>query len=582
MSAIKIKTFLFEKKFLRISNFEWLVILLFFSLLFVTLYKVAGGPIYSDEFYYMNLSINGTKSYLVLNYYFHIYFQKIFLLLAGSALRGARLFWVFLFTTTSLFIYLATRWMSRGKSFFNAILSVAIFLSIASFAKFSGMPKIDFTTMWIVTLIFTTAIFYYEFKINKKVILLILGFLFFLALKTKETALISSIVIFGFGIDEKLKFSFRELLKSFIFLFPGIVLGGLLFILLNWLIVHDPLWGIRLQDYITYFKVTVEGHRLITLDQNWISDFIFQVIPLPFLLYFWGGFKRLQSKDALFYRFLWLYPMVMLIFLICLMLMAYGYKIVERNYFPALPVICIFAAQVFSVNGKNWFRSIKWDLVFAGVGFILAIFFQQLIMRTYPITEWEYFDFIQNILLPIIIALLVIDLVIKEGRLVKTSFLSVVCISLGISSSLIANFQSIYIDRYYRSISSLMFYPFNAFKTQIHFSPQMTFFISPNLYSQQQMLAKTQEEIFSMFNIVFNTNATRTNFIYPAEFSIATGFLHTADPIQSLVEMNYDRALVTMNDWQQLQADHQSYQAVLSRYAYFVDAKETIVFLSRK
>jgi hypothetical protein len=100
-------TLLREKKFLRISVFEWLAIALIFSLFFILLVKVAGGPTTSDEFFYMNLSINGIKSYLVLDYYFHIYLQRFFLLLAPSALAGAKYFWAFLVTTSSFLIYLS-------------------------------------------------------------------------------------------------------------------------------------------------------------------------------------------------------------------------------------------------------------------------------------------------------------------------------------------------------------------------------------------------------------------------------------------------------------------------------------------
>lgn len=582
MVRSKLKALFIEKKFLRISWLEWLVIVLFFSLLFILLVKVGGGPVTSDEFYYMNLSLNGIKSFLVLNYYFHIYLQRIFLLLAPSALAGAKYFWAFLLTATSFIIYLSTRWMSKGKSIFNAILSVFIFFSITSFAGYAGAPKIDFTTTFIVSIVFAVSIFYKEFKANKKIILLVLGFVFFLVLKTKETALFSALVLIGFGFDEHSRFSFREFLKSLLFVLPGFILGGLFFILLNWLCVRDPLFGIRLQDIISYLNMNVQSHQFITLDQNWLSDYVLKAIPLPFLFYLWGGLKRSQQKDGVYYRLIWFYPMVLLIFLVVVMLITPGFKITDRNFFPALPVICIFASQIFIVDEKKSIDVLKRNAIFAGIGFALATFLQILILQTSPLTNWNYLEFSQNIIIPIVIIIVLIQVIINSTNLNRTFVLSIVCLSLGLSSSLINNFKSIVVDRPIWHRVSQMFYPFAAFKNSFHFSSEKIYYMSPTLPAHLQMLARRKDELYCMFNIYFKTNATMDNFIFPATYTVETGEYQITDPIQSIAEMNFDEAIIAEEDWQRLQAIPETFKQVEAKYQFQYDDTNLILYLSRK
>jgi uncharacterized membrane protein len=373
------------------------------------------------------------------------------------------------------------------------------------------------------------------------------------------------------------------MLKSLLFVLVGFILGGLFFILLNWLCVKDPLFGIRPQDYLAYFNMTVGSNRFLPLGQNWISDFVIKIIPIPFLLYVWGGFNRLQKKEDALYRFIWLYPMLLIIFLVIVMLLTSGYNIVPRNFFPALPVICIFASQVFTIENSKSFKSMRWDFVFAGIGFILAVFLRQLILRTSNTTNWEFLNFAQNIIIPIVIVLFLSQLVFKQLDLKRTFSLGVVLISLGLSSNLIENYQSIMIDRPVVFRVSQMFYPLSAFKKQIHYSPDTIFYFSPTLPAHLQMLARDKDEVFSMFNIYFKVNSTMENFIFPAKYDNETGkYQISIDPITSISEMKYDEAIIANEDWQRLQGIPESFNNVESHYNFQYDDTKTILFLSRK
>jgi len=80
----------FNRKFLRIPFWEWLLIFIVFITLGVLIANGGGGPQYSDELWYMNVGLNGIKDYQIMNYYFHIYLQKPFLELASHPLLVLR------------------------------------------------------------------------------------------------------------------------------------------------------------------------------------------------------------------------------------------------------------------------------------------------------------------------------------------------------------------------------------------------------------------------------------------------------------------------------------------------------------
>jgi len=75
----------------------------------VLLFRYAGAPVSWDEFDYMHTGLNPEPLGYILNRYFHIYFQKPFLSLASTPLMGAKIFWVFLVSSTGLLVYWCAR-----------------------------------------------------------------------------------------------------------------------------------------------------------------------------------------------------------------------------------------------------------------------------------------------------------------------------------------------------------------------------------------------------------------------------------------------------------------------------------------
>ena len=90
---------------MQVSKTEKILIILFFAATWAVLAINAGGPIFSDEFLYIDAGLRSFAEPSYGNRYFHIYLQKLFMALAPTPLQGVRIFWGFLIAVTAALIY---------------------------------------------------------------------------------------------------------------------------------------------------------------------------------------------------------------------------------------------------------------------------------------------------------------------------------------------------------------------------------------------------------------------------------------------------------------------------------------------
>ena len=115
---------------MQISKTEKILIILFFAATWAVLAINAGGPIFSDEFLYIDA---GLRSFAVPDYgnrHFHIYLQKLFMALAPTPLQGVRAFSGFLIAVTAALIYFNARTFIRKSSPLHGMLALAFFFLI--------------------------------------------------------------------------------------------------------------------------------------------------------------------------------------------------------------------------------------------------------------------------------------------------------------------------------------------------------------------------------------------------------------------------------------------------------------------
>ncbi len=265
--------------------YEGITVLIAILGLFFILARNAGGPVNSDNLFYMDAGLNGMKSVHTLFYYFHIFLQRLFMELAPTPLGGARLFWGFLIASTSALIYFNIRIFPFRNSRINAILGVCLFLSLSFISAYSGKTENDLTAMFIVSLIIAVYMLSANNGFKNSFLIAVLGFLVFLASRSKETAMMVSFLIIGFGFSEKDGFQVRAFLRRMPAFLIGFGCGIVFFLILNSLILNDIFWGFRPAEIISYFTAVESHARWGDISRNFLNDVILSSMLFPFLLF---------------------------------------------------------------------------------------------------------------------------------------------------------------------------------------------------------------------------------------------------------------------------------------------------------
>ena len=81
-----------------------------------------GGPNSSDITLYMNIGLNGIRMPFVLNRYFNIFMQQIFVSIAPNPIEGYHYYWGFLMGVTTFLIYVSGRYALSKSNVFNGVL----------------------------------------------------------------------------------------------------------------------------------------------------------------------------------------------------------------------------------------------------------------------------------------------------------------------------------------------------------------------------------------------------------------------------------------------------------------------------
>lgn len=571
----------FTKKLLRIPVWEWLLILIVFSVMGFLFARNGGGPQFSDELWYMDAGLNGVKDPLVMNYYFHIYLQKPFLELASRPVAGAKYYWSFLITLTCIMIYLGARWINKKNTVLHSLFAATIFLSLSIFPQWSGDTKIDFTSMFVVTIVVFLYILFSQKMLNRKTAQFLIGFWLFMCLKSKETSIFITVVVFGFGFDGDNKFSWRQFFKSMLPVLLGAAAGCAVFMLLSALIVKDALWGIRISDWVTYFKESVPTSQRVNNSLNWYIDGIAPMMLIPFVFYLISGLKNHNDDTPPAQKLLWIYPILLIVFLI-LAFISRGYKTEGRFILPAIPLICILAIQMINYEiedtRKNRVLIFGYFVISLGFTFGFYLLFTHLNIHEH----WVWMDYAHSFVIPIGFSMLLLAFFLIKKFTVKTIFIPIICLAMIFFPPAIRNLKSIIIEKPYAKSLTQMYYPFSAFSEDIKYTENMRMYVSPTLPAHYQMLMRRIEEIRSMFDIYFNVYSKINNFIYPTQYNTETGEYSFTEPVDSIKEMNYDQAIIAFEDWQLLQEKPLSFKMVTTRYNFKIDKHLQVVYLYLK
>jgi hypothetical protein len=550
---------------MQISKTEKILIMLFFAATWAVLALNAGGPIFSDEFLYIDA---GLRNFPVPNYgnrYFHIYLQKLFMALAPTPLIGVRIFWGFLIAGTAALIYSNARTFIKHSSPLHGLLALAIFFSYPLITEYSGEPAVDITAMAMVTLYVSVYLFALRNPDRKRIALIVLGALAFIAFKTKETTVFVNFLLLGFALDEEGKWNWRALRDLIRPLLTGLAAGIGLFILLDGLILGKPFFAISPATFAAVFKNYDFQPGFFFGPTSWYKVYFLDELLLPFLLFILSAVK-LGSKTDTRRRLVWIYPLILAIFVTWNMLkVTFGF--IERFYFPALPVIAMLAPQYLHItwpdSRKKW---LMFTFMAAGAAGLLLILRSAMI--TYSASfHFEFLRFLDSIYYPILISILIGAAIWSKKFHWAVSIIPLFCIAAMLLSPLLYTYKYFFAYPKVQERYDLLFYPFETFKDELITEAADKLLISADIKRSLEMLSDDPNDITGMANFFFDWRIGRD--------SVAIGY-NLPGMQTALVSKDIDQALISGEDWQALS----SQAGIAAKYDATIDQSGQVVLLT--
>ena len=562
--------------------FYWEVTLV--SLGFILLYLVLaifarGGILSTDIIGYTDASIKGVSHPSILNRYFNVFLTAFFLKLVHNPILALQDYWAFLISATCGLIYLAARVFRKHSSVLHGIVAVGLFLSISEIADTAGMPLIDVAAMFMVLLFATVMILSARRGHDSFVLVTALGFLFYLAFRTKETALPFGILFLGLGMRDQERFNWKLWLKRMVFVLVGMVVGMLFFIILNTIFLHNPLFGFRIRDFqefLSTYASNVLGMSKTGGSDSWYSIYFFTSLMIPFVLYLVSAVRvNLAGEAYPGTRLVWLVPLLLIIFVTLLIGDLFGFS--RRFIFPTLPVICFLAPQFMNLdiaalaNKKDrW-----WAVGIIVIGLLLTAILRIALRLIVPHLGWEISSFLSVAFIPVILSIILGMAFYWKNLSINLSLVIMILVIAIISIPLVKNAKTVFRDQPNYTASLEFFYPFIIFQDQIQFTPDMKMLVATDYWTTVGMshMVKDRNEISGLFNVYFGVMSTRENFVLQAENSSTPA---------GLLSTNFSYALLSQKDWNLIVLDPAITAQLEAKYQIIPDSRNVLVLLRLK
>jgi hypothetical protein len=549
---------------MQVSKTEKLLIFFFFAAIWIVLAINAGGPIFSDEFLYIDAGLRNFAEPSYGNRYFHIYLQKLFMALAPTPLQGVRFFWGFLIALTAALVYFNARTLFKKSSTLHGLLALAFFFSYPLITEYSGEPAVDITAMAMVTLYISVYLYALRNPDKKITATIALGALAFIALKTKETTIFINILLLGFILDEQGKWDWQALKELIKPILIGLAAGIGLFILLDGLILGKPFFAISPATFGAVFKNYNFGQGFFFGPTSWYREYFLDDIQLPFLLFIISGIKLGAKSDAR-RRLLWIYPLLLAVF-VTLNMLKVTFGFIERFYFPALPAIAILAPQFLRIkwpdSHKKWLGYGLLLAAAAGLSFIL----RSAMMDYSASLNFDFARFLNSIYYPILLSLLLAIAFWTKKYHWASSVIPLFCIAAMLVSPLLYTYK--YFFRYpkVREKYDQLFYPFETFKGELTFENADNILVSADIYRNLAMLSDDPNDITGMANFFFDRRISREN--------VTIGYSRLGMKT-ALTKKGIDYGLISNADWKVL-SDQPD---IMMKYKAITDLNGQVVLL---
>jgi 4-amino-4-deoxy-L-arabinose transferase-like glycosyltransferase len=501
-----------------------------FALLWALVTWRAGGPISSDEVFYLDLSMEPRPESFVLNRYFHIYFQKLFLALFSPPLVAVRVFWAFLFAASALAVYAAARRLCPSAPVASGALAAALFLGQPTLFQYAGVTYSDFTAMFMVAAGVWIYLRFVAAPGARPWGHVLFGAVVLLAFKSKETG--AALGVLGLGLLAPGDEDTLPVARRLGLLAAGIGAGLLVIAVLDAWWLHDPLFGLRFTSLRTHFAFNfLKGDPWERPRENWIGQAWSSELIAAFALYLATLWRWAETRPRA-ERAVWMVPPAVLLLVTLPMLRA---KLPVSPYYlaPAYPALCIAAGPFAGVleaagQGRRW----KPYGALAALGAMAAALGLLLLATSGPV-PWEWPASLRIVVGPVILCVLLAAAAWREaplfpavaaGCLLPLVALPAAEVATGLARGTVA-----------RAVERRLF-PYSAFAAELHVTPATRVFVSQGLYAQNAMLAKNEVLCRTLFNLYFGAHARADQF----EVAPVGG----PEALPALLEKRYDYLLL--------------------------------------
>jgi hypothetical protein len=545
--------------------FEFVGIFLFAVIGGLWAYSYIGTTKNWDDLLYMSLSQYTVPESWVLNRYGHIYLQKLFMFLAGDAITGGKIFWLFIYFGTCVLIYFCARLIDRSKSRLVELIAVLFFIMLPDFVEDFGCTLSDFTVMFICAVMFLLFLLL-PTKANRlyKFMIILLGLLFFWAVKSKETGFCMIVLFFGLGRDENDIFALKRFFKDIGLILLGVLAGCVLLMVLDFAFLGDFFFSVRpsnIMKVLDYnFNAPTGLYDPYYSQRPIISWFNYMTTtPLLALLVFYLLAPKANGEPGrtIRKRLLSIVPLFTLVFLTYI---RSSFTVLPRYFAPSLPFLCVFAAQFFDFDFSRLTipKNIKLPkYIAASAGITIAFILVYILMRFVPSLiefyknprELAHFYAVAIMPLAVLIILILVKLTNKQN--LWYLFVSFFCLFMILYLPLQTNINDAK-SKALKYKSEWRFEPLSLFGKYLELDKNKKILVSQNVHKKTWMLGRNQQSQTWIFNVGLNQKLSYDQFIDGSEADILKG--------------DYDYAILIADEQTAQMSKKPEFQKLLSKY----------------
>ncbi|MHC4158937.1 MAG: hypothetical protein ACYSSO_07640, partial [Planctomycetota bacterium] len=404
----------------------------------------------------------------------------------------------------------------------------------------------------------------------KHLFIMILGLIFFWAVKSKETGICMAVLFLGLGEDRTGSVSVGRFVRDIGWACLGVLAGLVLLMALDLSFMGDAWFSIRpssIRGVLAYnIAEFAHGEKGVSL-YRLLSG---QPLLPAFLFYLFVGCTDFGKKLTRHEYIAWLIPLAALFFLIAVSIRARTAS-PWRAFTPAIPGVCIWAVRFFrfrSTEGESVSLSKKLtSLVIVLSAFIIVAVLMHNTPELIKNTGWVTLD---RFYIYMILPLATTGLLICAGTLRKRGLMALFLFSLCLFSvvyfPLWKKLGSMKV-RYVAEESEKRFVPYDVFADELRFDRDVIILVSKDVRTKTKMLGNDAWSHCGMFNIFFNQKFDFNQFIDGSWEDIIKG--------------NYTYAFLTLQDWKGISEKH-NVEHLIKNYAAKFNGETQLILLKKR